>query len=146
MNIQAIEQFIAGAEEIDRKRKVIARVIGAVSHRLLRFEITIQKHLLTSKNKTLFKIELKNGETLHVHCEGIFRIRVGVGKKPYSNDSLLHEVHGSGGENAPECPLRLLSEIYKTLPIFVARAHNTVPEAGIKEYFDEIAAHAPTAS
>lgn len=141
MNIQAIDRFVAGADEIERKRKVISRIFSAVIWKLLGVEKT-----LGIKNKMLFDVILENDEILYVYREGIFRIRLSVGRVAYMNDKLIYEVLTTGGVSQSECPLNLVHVVYNALPKFVASAHNAVPEAGILEYFDEIIAHAPTAS
>lgn len=138
MDIEFIERFIASAQEIDRRRKVIARVIGAVLKQLQ--AQPLGKHFV--ENSCLVEVPLDAQNAMRLYFaysdeNGKPLMDVTIGKARRADQERL-----MSGEMTWECPLRFVSTGYWALPVFVTKVHDVIPVASVKEYFDLIISQA----
>jgi hypothetical protein len=124
-NLFDIEILTQGAEEIDRKRRVITRICGIITNLVLSF-MSEQKtwKLWSSEITTKFGM-------------------ISIAKKAFGGQMSLggYPVYWSGNDCG--IPAREIPALYKMLPEIINRVDEEMPKAGIKEHFEFLVQQAP---
>jgi len=150
MNIDEIEKYIAGSDEVNRQRQVITRVISAVINGL--WAAINWEDLESAKPFEIFSVDLPEASKITFQAivtsekTGIFR------RGRWSHHDLKVKFEAEGKEWQIEDSERInfflahrfVSELYRSLPEIVERA-NSVPGSNTKAHFDFFIQQAPAA-
>ena len=121
------ERFIRGAEEIDRKRKIITRIITTVEA-LLNQKIVISNHQW-NYHETVLKIPIGEFSFVIVHSKKT------LGCEILDNQGKNHLWWGSTNY-AESIPVWVVPTVYANLSAIVEKIDETLLEARIRPHFN----------
>ena len=142
MNCQDIERFIAGSDEVNRRRQVITRVITTLVKRLHSKCYDNDKY---QWNDEIVSISLPfSAELGELRVKPIFKLLWG---SPRTGEKVRVQVEppnfswrASKGDGVPAW---FVPQFYEILPQIIENADKAVPEAKIRECFDFFIQQAP---